>query len=540
MNRKKIKSRILLLTAALLSMSMVLSVSPAQARCQDTAVWNTMVQPTRWNRMPLYPECLVPGGQIILLKQPDPLEQNPREIPIFMMPDGGGEGKMSCRCSQEEWLTASLSEDSVSVMQGGAKVVYLTLAPNEKVWTTVHEDIPAEIEVSWGDMLSGTFRVTLPAVTEEMLNPEEKPEPEPPTDPEKPTSPEESTEQTDPEEPDPSEETEPKEPDPSEETEPKEPDPSEEINPKEPNPTEQTTPEETETSVPDETGEAPEQPEKSGREIPSPAPARKPRTAPRPVQEEQQEEPVEKPQVPEAALLRTIPVLPDEAEIPIKISAPEGTDRLLLGLSDAGGTMHSFPACLRYSLDGGKQYYFLYDEDMITLPSQTETVLLDVSALDLSTTENLTVLAEAYGAGQLLNQEIAQISCLHASAIPETLQILSESEQTLVISLPVFWKYCDAELSLFRMQFEQSGRNISLKAVPEGKDFLKAVRNTEGEGHSLSVIPGEKIPEAGSYQVHIRWSFAGTDFAESRIPFFIIYTDLPDEAVSEQEVPVCE
>ena len=275
MAKRKTNSYWLSLIALLLVASMVLSIGDTQARYVNTTVWNTVVYPTSDQ---IVSDCLRPEGQTILLGE---MELDALEISFTLESTRAISGKLTAAVDLEELLMVELSQEKVEMEAYETVEITMTLIPTDMAIDTPRPEVDVDILVALEGMLSGTFRVTLPELTEEDLGIV-------PTDPEE-TEPEETEpEETEPEttEPDPTEpevtEPEATEPD-STEPEATEPDPTE-SDPTEPDPTEpeqseptestestdstQNTQESTESKPDDQPGEDPAASETSGDSVP--------------------------------------------------------------------------------------------------------------------------------------------------------------------------------------------------------------------------------------------------------------------------------
>lgn len=215
MAKRKTNSYWLSLIALLLVASMVLSVGDTQARYVNTTVWNTVVYPTSDQ---IISDCLRPEGQTILLGE---MEPDALEITFTLESTRAISGKLTAAVDLEDLLTVELSQEKVQMEAYETVEITMTLIPTDMALDTPRPELDVNILVALEGMLSGTFRVTLPELTEEDLGII-------PTEPEE-TEPEETEpEETEPEETEPEvTEPEPTEPEPTEpeETEPEATDP---------------------------------------------------------------------------------------------------------------------------------------------------------------------------------------------------------------------------------------------------------------------------------------------------------------------------
>lgn len=244
MAKRKTNSYWLSLIALLLVASMVLSVGDTQARYVNTTVWNTVVYPTSDQ---VISDCLRPEGQTILLGQ---MPQDSLEITFTLESTRAISGKLSAVVDLDDLLDVELSQEKVEMEAYETVEITMTLIPTDMAIDTPRPELDVNILVKLEGMLSGTFRVTLPELTEEDLGI-------------LPTEPEEiEPEETEPEETEP-EETRPEEtePDPTE-PEATEPEPTD---PEGEQPTENTEPTE---NTPEPTESAPAQEQEEDPVIP--------------------------------------------------------------------------------------------------------------------------------------------------------------------------------------------------------------------------------------------------------------------------------
>ncbi len=181
MAKKKLRSYWLILLAALMAMNMVFSVQPTQAHYASTAVWNTMIEP---ENDAVASNCLVDasGAPITILLG----EMAKKRTPISFTLESAVDvtGRLTWGVDQPEYLTAKMSVNGKTLAQkskielkaGATETVTMTLSLTEEALTTVHDEMDVNITVNWNKTLRGTFRVKLPAVTEEDI-PETEPVP---------------------------------------------------------------------------------------------------------------------------------------------------------------------------------------------------------------------------------------------------------------------------------------------------------------------------------------------------------------------------
>lgn len=165
-----------LLSAAMVAAAALLLVRPTYSHYANTTYWNTVLSPTVTT---VTSDCLTQDGQTILLNDltlelDEDGEAASTAIPISFNAPVGTEGTLKYSVSGE--TAAVLSVELPDTIAGGATTAVLLLTPI----LTVHAPTEAEILVTWtvGDAVrTGTFRVTVPEVTQEDLPAEETDEP---------------------------------------------------------------------------------------------------------------------------------------------------------------------------------------------------------------------------------------------------------------------------------------------------------------------------------------------------------------------------
>ena len=163
MAKRKTNSYWLSLIALLLVASMVLSVGDTQARYVNTTVWNTVVYPTSDQ---IVSDCLRPEGQTILLGE---MPQDALEITFTLESNRAISGKLTAAVDLEDLLTVELSQEKVQMEAYETVEITMTLIPTDMALDTPRPELDVDVLVALEGMLSGTFRVTLPELTEEDL-----------------------------------------------------------------------------------------------------------------------------------------------------------------------------------------------------------------------------------------------------------------------------------------------------------------------------------------------------------------------------------
>ena len=151
----------LLLTAFLLLIGIALSVGETTARYENTALWNTVLQPTEDS--PIVSDCLVSGEQIILLGKMSVAAEEGMTVEIRFASEGSASATLE-RVNASEYVSAHLSATEIA-WDGGVTAVELYIAPTDAAMIL---EVATEIDIlveMWSEadqtLLSGTFRITL-------------------------------------------------------------------------------------------------------------------------------------------------------------------------------------------------------------------------------------------------------------------------------------------------------------------------------------------------------------------------------------------
>ena len=557
MVHKKTIAYSLLLALLLAGAALILGTGTTQARYVNTDTWYTALTVTPDARVTS--NCLTEGSQTVLLGKLE-LEGLPggheTQIPFTLNSTHTVMGTIDWDIPQEqaEYLQAGILLNGQAVtkqveteLPSGENTADLQLFPTQKALETVHEEITVTVSVRWTagtQTISADFRVTLGALTQLPEPPEDTQPPEEETDPEQ-TEPstetepseEETTEDpqipevltetepaTEPEETDPTEpeETDPTEPEETDPTEPKETDPTEpeETDPTEPEETDPTEPEETDPTEPEETD--PTEPEETDPSEPEETDPTEPEeTEPTEPEETEPTEPDVEPVSP--VQIRSLEEFSREYFLPAVITFPQGTDRAVLSAVTETGETAPLPPFIRYSLDGGTEWYLLYYGGAVELTLQSVTqaaVLLDLSAVD-GQLLSLTLHAHAYAGEKSVGT--AEHTCLVSSVPPVAANsepwLLSAKKQ-LVLQLNPAWADCTLEYTVQMLTEDETTGEIGYVPVELSWDSLFAQKT----GDSLVFELGSEKPGAGAYRVTFTWKFEELCFAVEQASFFINYS----------------
>ena len=170
--KKKIAYWLLLITVLYLAGS-VMSVGESQARYVNTATWYTVAEPTQNNPTS---DCLEPVTQppiTVLLGQ---MDQESREISFTLDSRTDTSGMLAWRVDSPDYLdvrvqigdTSLSSGDTVSLTGETPVTVTMLLSLTEKALEP-RDGMNVNIQVSFGETLTGTFRVELMPVDGQIL-----------------------------------------------------------------------------------------------------------------------------------------------------------------------------------------------------------------------------------------------------------------------------------------------------------------------------------------------------------------------------------
>ena len=536
MVNRRIISYCLILLAVLVTGSMVLSVGQTQAHYVNTKVWNTVIEP---DGDEVTSNCLVKTTDapltVLLGEMPPP------EYPVSFTLESisNVSGTLTWSVDKAEYLDvkmsiggSSLTQSSVTELKTGVSAVTMTLVLTEKALTTVHDAMDVNVTVNWSDSLQGTFRVTLPAVTEEDLPAEEETEPAPTEGEEGSTDvPEEDGDNTVVEEPESYRDSvsgESGESDSGTNTDNNNTQASEYENSSLSEENQEDTVETTqdEEMASSQSDVSVEQTDSEPTTAPATEPATEPTTAPTDPSSEEPSAGDEEQYI----RLETISSFAPSAKIPVSVSLTEGITQVRLGMgnvSDAGIEILQFPAFTCYSLDKGASYYMVYHANTIEINPQGSTqvlVLLDFSRVNLSEGADVVLAAEGYVNQSLIGRASASTTP-DVEALYQIESRLLTRESSVEISLTKSWK---------AYTFDYSVEMLSASTAADGQaaaaEYIDVDLSTwsadvfDEENCMLTFLIDETLPPAGTYRVSMNWSYEGICFAQTQTTFFINYS----------------
>ena len=166
----------LLLLMVLTLAAVVWGTGESLARYENTATWNTFVQPTTGETVSS--DWLQPvGGEeiVILLGE---LTQ-PQEITVTLQSTEDVTGQLTWSTDRPDHLTVTCEAGAdLALAKDQPATVVLTVSPTEAALNMPRETMTAHVTVNWNDTLTGRFRMVLPAVAEMPEEPAQGEEPE--------------------------------------------------------------------------------------------------------------------------------------------------------------------------------------------------------------------------------------------------------------------------------------------------------------------------------------------------------------------------
>lgn len=155
----------LLLAVTVLAAVAVSSVGESYARYENTTTWNTFVEP-------VVAEKAVSSDWLQEVSQPPvtillgEMSGNEMQVTFALESTADVSGNLSWTVDQPQYLqVTSDTANPVQLVKDQNKTVTLTLSATETALTVVRDAVPVKVQVSWGDVMKGTFQVILPAVT---------------------------------------------------------------------------------------------------------------------------------------------------------------------------------------------------------------------------------------------------------------------------------------------------------------------------------------------------------------------------------------
>ncbi len=265
--------------------------------------------------------------------------------------------------------------------------------------------------------------------------------------------------------------------------------------------------------------------------------------------------------------------------LPVKLTVGGYITTAQLGMTVMAGDgtssgLEPFPQNTRFSVDGGKSYYLMYNGHVAQIDMegvQTTTVLLDFSQVDLPQEETLYLYAEgrnefgdlvsscaastvpnvtiAFPVGSyLLNppeeeeeeenaEEAQEASQEEPEPAPEEtgpqLNILTQHNY-LEITFPEKWTEYRLDYTIELLTLDDAGSLAYIEAETFGEDNLlngglvaQYYNQLDANGkpmHKFVLRTGPKLPQAGTYRVNMNWSYQDICFATTQTTFFINYS----------------
>lgn len=569
MAKNRIKLCWLLLLMLMYTTSILLSITPAQARYENTVTGHSLVEARACG---MSSDCMVSKGEpaLTVLVGELPLLK-PTTVSFWLKSSGSDAvGKLAWSVQNPDhmqYLQIGVQvgperidpEVEIELLKDVSMDFSLILTPTPIARNTAHEQLKINVLVTWGQEMWGTFQVILPEVL-----------------PEEDTPPEETTEETeDPELPsgegDGSESEDAENPellsggdDGSTEEEPtvystdgmesagvgEGLDEDDTIN-------NETT--ENDGAITDGTGEEPSDDtgDVNGDDT-----------------DDGTEEDTEEEEPPAPICMETISRFNPSEKLPLKITVTEDITAIRLGLERTAEDeiwMESFPDNTRFSLDLGSGYYMMYDGNVMDLRLQegitSLSLLLDFSNTKLVEAEELTLRMEAY-AGENLVKTCSIVtapdaleSCvtrLHplddeTGAVVYTIEpapVSEEKEKTkssgwesrvlskdnaLEFALPMEWIDAELEYSVEMLTMTEY-QTLEYRPVTLSASGLSGRYTDYDLTHNLMFKVGENLPQAGTYRLNMKWSYEGICFAQTQTTFFINYSAKIPYTLGSQEV----
>lgn len=456
-NKKKNKyGKILPLVVAVVYVISVLGTT--MAHYANTASWQTVI---RLKSSRLSSDCLVPGGQIVLLGEWDP-EETEKEFVITFRAEGATDrGRLVAE--DTEYFSVDLSVEEFGLSGSGENTVTVFLELTEMAKEQRSEAETVDFTVNWiseTETLEGTFRVILPAtpmlLTEvgEEVESRETVESEENTETEEPTAEEETTED------------------------------------------EEASVEEESSSI--ETDDITRAEEST----------------------EAEDIPIEAPVVNAPEQFGIEGRLPIQIHLPAGSTEVEFTM-----YNEETAEKENFPAFTRYTTDGESWFMLYYGGTIYVSAEEVDNrqmIIFEMPEAYLN--ENATVCVQtcAYVDGEAGEyNRITSQATVSAVMMDEGPHLISGEEPEIRIALPAEWSECCTLLQTFEVlttnetgQTEYMPINIA--------DYSLSVITDAG---MMVVKAGEQLPQAGTYRLTLAWYYGGVEFTHEEITFFVNYTE---------------
>jgi len=476
-NKKKSKcGKILPLVVAVVYVISVLGT--AMAHYANTASWQTVI---KLKSSRLSSDCLVPGGQMVLLGEWD-MAETEKEFVITFRADGATD-QGTLVAEDTEYFSVDLSVEEFGLSGSGENTVtvFLELTDAAKKQRSEAETIDFTIKwISEAETLEGTFRVILldapmllsergeAVESQEIVESEENTETEETTVEEGITEEVESSVEED-----------------------------------------STDIEADDTTEAEESADIEEEPTTEVEES---------TTA---------EESTEVEDIPiEAPVVNAPELFGIEGRLPIQIYLPAGSTEVEFSLyNEDTAEKEVFPAFTRYTTDG-KSWFMLYYGGTIYVSAEEadnrQMIIFEMPEAYLN--ENATVCVQTcvYINGEAGEyNRIASHAIITAVTMDEGLHFISGADSEIRIELPVEWSECCTLLQTVEVlttnetgQTEYSFINIT--------DYSLSMTMDAG---MMIVRAGEMLPQAGTYRLTLAWYYGGVEFTRKEIIFFVNYVE---------------
>lgn len=487
MAKNRIKLCWLLLLTLLFTANLLLSIGETQARYENSVTAGTLMKSSQYG---LTSDCMVKRGDPSLTVLVGELSMEKSTEVSFWLKSHGADaaGKLAWSVSDPElaqYLRLGVKvgplsvnpEEEIELMKDVPMAFTLVLTPTDIAQSTAHGMLKINVVVTWGDEMWGTFQVILPEVKEEQP-------------PEETTAQEGNGDGT-----------------------------GQTVSPVYTN------------NLPflaDDAQEGTETEESDNTE----------------------EKPIR---------METLSRFDPSEKLPLKAILTDNVTSIRLGMhviEEEETRFEPFPDYTMFSLDNGESYYMMYDgyiaefslQDMTELP-----VLLDFRHADLETDAQLVLAMQAY-AGDVLAETCEITTTADALASCQTLvhpvdqetqavnflagDVQREAEEpqdygfesrslskdnALEFTLPMEWLDAELEYSvdMLAMTEEQTLEYIPVELSRTG---LYGTYMDYDLTHNLVLRIGEKLPQAGTYRLNMKWSYEGICYAQTQTTFFINYS----------------
>ena len=198
--------------------------------------------------------------------------------------------------------------------------------------------------------------------------------------------------------------------------------------------------------------------------------------------------------------------------LPLQIDVPDGCSVLQVELGVDEAPVGAFPAGTRYSTDGGASYTLLYNPYVIRFTpeegAQTASVLVDVSAVEISAESLLTVTASAIKEGQIFTvssipvQAILEVPAVELKMNPPVLT----AERSIQFIMPIY------------------GDSNTVTVTPLNQEQTEGLPSMILQDGQLTISSDGGVAKPGTYQAVLTWSWRDLEIARQEIVFYVNYT----------------